>query len=66
MGLGPLLDLSLLFLLLLHVLDLLAEFLILGSQLFEFPVDLFSTLISRSAAVLVFRRALRRIKYAIF
>lgn len=66
MGLGPLVDLSLLFLLLLHVLDLLAEFFVLCSQLFELSIDLFSTLISRSAAVLVFRRALRRIKYAIF
>lgn len=66
MGLGPLVDLSLLFLLLLHVLDLLAEFLILGSQLFELPVDLLSALISRPAAIIIFRRALGRCKYAIF
>lgn len=66
MGLGPLVDLSLLFLLLLHVLDLLAEFLILGSQLFELPIDLLSALISRPAAIIIFRRALGRCKYAIF
>lgn len=66
MGLGPLVDLSLLFLLLLHVLDLLAELLILGGQLFELPVDLLSTLISRPAAIIIFRRPLGRCRYAIF
>jgi hypothetical protein len=66
MGLGPLVDLSLLFLLLRHVLDLLAEFLILGSQLFELSIDLLSTLISRPVAIIIFRRALGRCKYAIF